>query len=103
MSESIIPANFHISPEAKTALYRAAYPKRWVVALMWSTVEGSEGDPGCLATGFYERHQVHPDQLAVVDGLEIAFALSERTKRHFDGKVLDLIDGKYVLREPSIR
>lgn len=100
-----INPSFTITDQAKTKIsslledFTAQFGKVAVPALMWvDSDQNKQIVESQLAIGYYDNRSEIEDDIVVIDGLELVLAFPDEYKIHFEGKMLDCIDDRLVLR-----
>jgi hypothetical protein len=97
-----IPTNFSISDALANFVRVEVIERGYVPCITWAFLNGEEEEEGGPTIGGFEPDQVPEGSLRAVNGVEFVFVLSLEIKSHFDGKILDIADGRgCFLREPN--
>jgi hypothetical protein len=93
--EATVPTDFSISDALANFVRVDVIERGYVPCITWSwPFPNDEEENGRPTIGGFEPDQVPEGSLCTVNGVEVVFALSPEAKLHFDGKILDIADGR---------
>ena len=99
--DRIVPTNFSISDALANFVRVEVIERGYVPCITFAqSFPINDEDEGRPTIGLFEPDQVPEGSLRTVNGIDFVFALAPETRLLFDGKVLDVADGRgFFLRE----